>query len=449
MKKLFMSALLFVFTAAIITYAPLYAQENTASSTINTTNYVPIIPKIENEKAIDTLYPDPLSDAFRKKSKIDDKEKGKSVSELISEFEAQAAKIASNTVVPVYVEDKPPEIDEFGNLIHATGTLSITATYTEQVTASETLLVNASDTELLTAGGTMPVNASDTQSLEGAPFDDIPTDDMAPDDSFYETGEEVTELSGDQIPVDDGSEPLPDMVAQTDDTQADTDEEIDDSDDEEISDDESDEKAKKRKKAKEEKKRKEKNMPFDPFLITDGNPALDQLEITRVEKLKGYLIPEIHPVSRRKNMFRWVIKLEDETLIPIRSSLKILQEVNDESLFENEVEMVGRFQTSSMNKNIRYFIADSIEKAKKPGLGSDTADIASGSIDIASGSVELGSGSVEIAGSIAETPSAIDYLAGSTSDNEGNTAKLATDTTEIGSDTADIAGDSQLIKDTL
>ena len=201
MKKLFMSALLFVFTTAIITYAPLYSQENTATQTIN---YIPIIPKIENEKAIDTLFPDPLSESFRQKSKFDDKEKGKSVLELINEFEQQAAKIASSTVVPEYTEDRPPELDEFGNIIKPAPQDKTEVDAKPDAAAEGNATPGDAPAEIADDITDSDIPLADEASLTDTVPSDVTTGE-APDDSFYETDENLVELSGDQIPVDLGS----------------------------------------------------------------------------------------------------------------------------------------------------------------------------------------------------------------------------------------------------
>ena len=442
MKKLFVSALLFVFTTAIITYAPLYSQENTATQTIN---YIPIIPKIENEKAIDTLFPDPLSESFRQKSKFDDKEKGKSVLELINEFEQQAAKIASSTVVPEYTEDRPPELDEFGNIIKPAPQDKTEVDAKLDAAAEGNATPGDAPAEIADDITDSDIPHADEASLTDTVPSDVTTGE-APDDSFYETDENLVELSGDQIPVDDGSKPLPDMVAQGDEAYVDDDEAIDEPTDKDVStdgdakiadaepDDESDISDKVGKKEKKSKKKKDKPESLEPFLITDGNPALDQAEITRLVKLRGYIYPETHPITRRKHLFRWVIKVDDEKRIPLRSSLKILQEVNDESLFETELELMGRYQTSPLNENLKYFIVDSISKAPQTATASDTTKIASATADIASGTPDIATETLNIA--------TAGDIASDTGDIVSGTPDIASDTGDIISGTPDIATDT-------
>lgn len=442
-----MSALLFVFTTAIITYAPLYSQENTATQTIN---YIPIIPKIENEKAIDTLFPDPLSESFRQKSKFDDKEKGKSVLELINEFEQQAAKIASSTVVPEYTEDRPPELDEFGNIIKPAPQDKTEVDAKPDGAAEGNATPGDAPAEIADDITDSDIPHADEASLTDTVPSDVTTGE-APDDSFYETDENLVELSGDQIPVDDGSKPLPDMVAQGDEAYVDddeaTDKDVSTDGDAKIADaepdDESDISDKVGKKEKKSKKKKDKPESLEPFLITDGNPALDQAEITRLVKLRGYIYPETHPITKRKHLFRWVIKVDDEKRIPLRSSLKILQEVNDESLFESELELMGRYQTSPLNKNLKYFIVDSISKAPQTATASDTTKIASATADIAAGTPDIATETLDIA--TAKDPATDAIVTATALHPKTDAADISSDTVEAATDKLDIASDTLAI----
>jgi hypothetical protein len=291
------------------------------------TEYTPAIPKIEIDEAIDTLYPDPLSKAFREKNKLDDREKTKSVAELLDEFEAKAAQIASDTVVPEYIEDKPKELDE----------------------EKDATAISQKKEEKL----------EDEEVAEGA--EGLEEEHVDDSEDYTTVG-----LEGDEIMVDDGLEPLPDMVMGA----ADLVEDLEEDEAEAAAagdEDEADAVAMEDGEAEDPEARAKRELrealsPLVPALLADGDPAKDQSELTRVERLVGVLVPEAHPVARRGFMFRWAVKGADGALVPIRSNLGVLKAVADEELLDAEVEVTGHYQTSAINSEMRYFIATEIAR---------------------------------------------------------------------------------------
>ena len=333
MKKLRQPTLAIIASLAIITQPALYAQE-LPNADINViteeekkadnakTSYNPIMPRIKDAEAVDTLYPDPLADKFQKKSHFDTKERGKSVSQLIEEFESQAAKIASETIIPDNIEEE--KIEELSE---------------EDINNQNSEDEDEEESE----------NAEMSEETEEVLYEDNPT------------AKEYTEKD---LPHDDGSEPLPDMLPIIEQTASETSEIAS----LELPDQEKafkPQKKKSRKKRKKEEPKYEKLEALEPMLLEDGDPTKDESEADRVIKLAGRIVPEMQAVSRRKQMFRWVLKQDDGNKIPLRSNIKIMQEVKKEDLFEKDVELTGHYQTSGMNASVKYFIVETVNEKKE------------------------------------------------------------------------------------
>lgn len=128
----------------------------------------------------------------------------------------------------------------------------------------------------------------------------------------------------------------------------------------------------------------EKSDPLEPALMTMGKPADVEDDPTKVLKISGMLVPEKHPVGRRRQLDRWVLKTDDGQRIPLKSNLKLLTEVRRENLLDGRVVLSGHYIRSGLNESLRYFAVESAVSAGK--------EDASGSVDIgriASASVEL------------------------------------------------------------
>ena len=346
MKNLHLSTLALVSIMAIITYSSLFAQDlpNADTQTYKTeiseeekksdnekTSYNPIIPRIKDEEAVDTLYPDPLTDKFQKKSHIDSKEKGKSVSQLIEEFESQAAKIASETIIPDNIEEEK----------------------IEELTEEDIKNGNSDEDE--------NENSETTEEI------------------LYDENTSVKEYTEEDLPYDDGSTPLPDMLPIEEQISSETSELIILETPEEKEETLKPKKKKKQKRRKKKEPKYEKAEALEPILLEDGNPAKDESETDKVIILIGRIIPEMQAVSRKKKMFRWVLKQEDGNRIPLRSNIKIMQEVKKEDMFEKEIELTGHYQTSGMNSNIKYFI---VEKVKEKNEEENSEELIENSEDI-------------------------------------------------------------------
>ncbi len=230
------------------------------------TEYTPVIPKIEIDEAIDTQFPDPLSKAFRERNKLDDKEKAKSVAELLEEFEAEAAQIGSGAYIPEYIEDIIIEPEDMETSL---------ASSPENIEED----TEATDEEL---------DVAETQLETGYEDSYVEKEEYVDDSDDYTT----VGISGEEIMVDDCTEPLPDMIITTpiEGTEL-IEEETKIATDKEEKEDE---------KVEEER---EKPEILGPVLLAEGDPAKDQSELTRIEILEGVLVPEVHPISKRNFMF--------------------------------------------------------------------------------------------------------------------------------------------------
>ncbi len=128
----------------------------------------------------------------------------------------------------------------------------------------------------------------------------------------------------------------------------------------------------------------EKTAALEPALMTRGKPDDAEDDPTKTLKISGTLVPEKHPVGRRRQLDRWVLKTDDGQRIPLKSNLKLLTEVRRENLLDGRVTLNGRYIRSGLNESLRYFAVESAVSAGK--------DDASGSADIgktASASVKL------------------------------------------------------------
>ena len=108
----------------------------------------------------------------------------------------------------------------------------------------------------------------------------------------------------------------------------------------------------------------EKVSALQPALMMSNESLINQEEEVKIEKIKGSIIPEKHPVKRRRYLFRWVLKTEDENRIPLKSNLTLLQTVRKEELLDGLVMLTGYYVESPMNPALKYFV---VEKAVPAG----------------------------------------------------------------------------------
>lgn len=104
----------------------------------------------------------------------------------------------------------------------------------------------------------------------------------------------------------------------------------------------------------------EKADALEPQLLLSGTPADDEDESSLSEKLMGMIIAEKKPLGRRRYVYRWVLKTEDGQRIPLKSNMKLLQEVRRENVLDSEVALTGRFIDSGFDEHLRYFVVESL-----------------------------------------------------------------------------------------
>lgn len=124
----------------------------------------------------------------------------------------------------------------------------------------------------------------------------------------------------------------------------------------------------------------EKADALEPLLMLAGTPADDEADAQLSEKVSGKIIAEKKPVARRRHVYRWVLKTEDGRRIPLKSNIKLLQEVRRENVLDSEVSLTGYYVTSGFNDKLRYFVVESVviledEPSDEPG---DSKTVASG-----------------------------------------------------------------------
>jgi hypothetical protein len=104
----------------------------------------------------------------------------------------------------------------------------------------------------------------------------------------------------------------------------------------------------------------EKADALEPQLMIAGTPAEEESATQVSEKLNGRIIAEKHPLNRRRHMYRWVLKTADGLRIPLKSNIKLLQEVRRDEVLDSAVSATGRFIQSGFNDNLRYFVVESV-----------------------------------------------------------------------------------------
>ena len=105
----------------------------------------------------------------------------------------------------------------------------------------------------------------------------------------------------------------------------------------------------------------EKAENLDPVLIVDGTPEEEELEEQTVE-FSGKIIPEMHPVKRRKFFYRWVLELKDGARIPLKSNLMLLQKVKDEEVLDGFVTVKGKFREAKTNPELKFLKIEFLRK---------------------------------------------------------------------------------------
>jgi hypothetical protein len=107
----------------------------------------------------------------------------------------------------------------------------------------------------------------------------------------------------------------------------------------------------------------EKSPALEPSLMIRGEPIEEAAESARKEKIKGLIIPEKHPVKRRRYLFRWVLETESGSRIPLKSNLKLLTLVRKEELLDGPVMLTGYYLKSALNENLKFFVVENATPA--------------------------------------------------------------------------------------
>ncbi len=98
----------------------------------------------------------------------------------------------------------------------------------------------------------------------------------------------------------------------------------------------------------------EKISPVDPVLIVDGKPGEEKKEKEETFHYEGRIVLEPQNITKRKKVFRWVLKMSNGLRLPLKSNLLLLQKVKDEELLDGFVKISGKIKTSGMNKQLRF-----------------------------------------------------------------------------------------------
>lgn len=174
--------------------------------------------------------------------------------------------------------------------------------------------------------------------------------------------EEVVGSGSEELPVDTG--PLPDEVIgeyEVDDDDADTGMRIvEDSDSEESEESEAASATKLLPEETEPENLFEKADALEPQLMMAGAPVDEQGEAQLNAKIKGRIIAEKKPISRRRHLYRWVLESEDGSRIPLKSNIKLLQEVRRDEILDSQVSLTGKYIASGFKNNLQYFVVESI-----------------------------------------------------------------------------------------
>ncbi|MBR4569315.1 MAG: hypothetical protein IKO19_01420 [Candidatus Riflebacteria bacterium] len=346
---------------------------------------------LPKNEVINTFYADPLSDEFMGKDhNIKDSERNRSTKDLLSEFNGQVKVINDNTEIPdedelvdVHSKDDRARIEA-----RADELLKEAAIQESKNNTGEALLEKNPDkiTEKLSDKETKTI-ASYTDlytenATESATISDISTSE--------EKNSETTELSKEQPEEDPefSNKPVGEEVVIIE--EKDSEETIDIPEYEKlegiVSADEIDEEPSSKRKRKEEEKSaktakstkkdkllKKMSEPLEPVLLTEGKPKSEDDENEKIYTYSGLLIPEKQLLSRKKYMVRWVLKLDDGTRIPLKSNLKLLQEVKKESNLNDFVTISGKMRTSAMEKDLKYLVPDSVLNGIKLNKSKDSA----------------------------------------------------------------------------
>lgn len=110
----------------------------------------------------------------------------------------------------------------------------------------------------------------------------------------------------------------------------------------------------------------EKTDSLPPALLTRGTPGIDEDSGQKKEDIIGRLVPELHPLNRRQRFYRWVLETFEGHRVPLKSNLKLLQEVRSEKFLDGYVKMRGYYLESGFNEQLKYFVVESVAAYDDP-----------------------------------------------------------------------------------
>ncbi len=361
------------------------SESNIASTSFN---------NLPSDEVINTFYADPLSDDFM--GKTDSKlnaERNRSTSDLLSEFEGQAKVINDNTEIPDNIADEHTK-EERAKIESRADKLIKEAELKESKDNSAASLMNEDKQSEITSLQERISNLDKEPPEEIDEENNKPSDQQSSQVLYDENGNNITEPQKESLNNAIIKEEWPNTeedpeFANKNNLQIDNVdkveiiEESDSTDDipnykemqgivpvdnDEITISNKKNRANKKdstNKSKKKEKQKKKYESLEPILITDAKPKSIDSESKKEYAFTGMLIPEKQPLGGRKNMLRWVLQLEDGSRIPLKSNLKLLQEVRKEQNLEDYVTVKGKMRTSTFDKELRYLVPENIAKSSK------------------------------------------------------------------------------------
>lgn len=361
---------------------------------------------LPKNEVINTLYPDPLSDEFMDQGDEDyNAERNRSTADLLSEFNAKVKVINDNTEIPEEIKERMTreerekieakadswieEIDKKASSKNRAGAVldESVASETEFVATNSEVIgkeeISSDSVELPIVEGDKNIDsvastttdtveqaisdnsASSTQGIVSTSTLDINKAEIKQDWPEQDPEFLAQEIEKNKTEVkfeDSGNAPLPDEIPDYSNLSGVITEETVSEDSQKSNKDAK--KNKKGKKGKKSKKKFEKAEPLEPVLLTQGKPVSEDDESVKEVSYTGLLVPEKIRLARRKYMYRWVLKVDDETRIPLKSNLKLMQELKKEELIDDFVTIKGKLRSSGEDKNVKYLIPDSITKGE-------------------------------------------------------------------------------------
>lgn len=329
---------------------------------------------LPKNEVINTIYEDPLSESFMgKDSKSLDSERNRSTSDLVSEFENQAKEINDNTEIPDNIADEHTKEERERIEAKADELLKEAAIKESNDNTGKSLLDKS---ENKNSDVINKLQENDKTNLETTNSNNNEDENKKLSEDFEQNEIANNEIISEEDPefLDKDMNENVEIIMVSD--QEGMDEDIPDytklqgintvENHKKIKSSNSNSNSKKStKKTSNNKKKKKMFVVLDPLLMTDGDPIMLNEESNKSYTYTGILIPEKQPLSKRKSMLRWVLELEDGRRIPLKSNLKLLQEVRKQDNLEDYVSISGKMRISAYDKNLKYLVPETVVKSGK------------------------------------------------------------------------------------